>query len=761
MTKSILKNSSMILIKKTLTVIIIEVFLFTGTFGWAKEERLFSTAIENKLFSSHPADNTKLAPPSKLESEDFKYSLTVGAICKHVEHDGNLDDKSYLNDVLARLDAEKSSNITVLPHEIIIEIPNEGLAIRYFDPTKANVITPYSDISKLSTKIRGPRLNRQIIHRIKALPPLGSRVEGVSTQAGISNKPQFINVIEDEGLYKYLNPAFLPDGSLIVRCVKKDVDTSTPHASSIARLIPIDSNGLTFKFSRIIAENSEDPRVMYLGKDGWGLTFTKLLKGSGELEWKTYFVRINENGSFAQDQKPVLLGNPEIKSKDGYIVVLDSGETILIDRANIDGTIPAIQFYKFNDLQSLLNSKNSYWAENTVEKNTIEILSAGNKGGHVGFNTIAGMVKYQNKDGKKKEALLALIHRAKVVDEKNKKYITAVVLFDPETFRPLGEPVNIHEFDGSMLGDVAGVVYETAARIEGDKLVSYAGICDSKIARYEEPLEAVVRAFFKGQSSAVSLPARGTDEMGNRSPAGRQSARGITTIDLSSIAIASQNQATEAQALDQTNLFKGLLQLLDDVILPAEGRIFFVPVKGSNISPYHTTRSDVLYAFKGANFKNIKVVFYDGTEEDLMKVYIKTIGSSNSSGSLCLAYIDSNQIDENAFRKHSEKDETFKWIRENVPQGVLVEELFMHVALGLLVLDYVKNSSDFEHKKKLLEIIEKMVDNDEKDIDLLKVDLNNIFSFSFILKLKKITMIDINKDMHSRERSLAEILTAA
>src|SRR3989338_198185 len=131
MIKPMLENTDAIFIKKTLTVILVGVFLFTNTLSWAKEERLFSTAIENKSFSSCPADDTKLAPPSKLDSEDFKYSLTVGAICKHIEHDGNLDDKSYLNDVLARLDAEKNRNITVLPHEIIIEIPNEGLAIRY------------------------------------------------------------------------------------------------------------------------------------------------------------------------------------------------------------------------------------------------------------------------------------------------------------------------------------------------------------------------------------------------------------------------------------------------------------------------------------------------------------------------------------------------------------------------------------------------------------------------------------------------------
>lgn len=55
------------------------------------------------------------------------------------------------------------------PNEVIIEVPDEGLAVRYFDPTKANVITPYSDVSKLETKVIGPRLNRQIIHRVKAL----------------------------------------------------------------------------------------------------------------------------------------------------------------------------------------------------------------------------------------------------------------------------------------------------------------------------------------------------------------------------------------------------------------------------------------------------------------------------------------------------------------------------------------------------------------------------------------------------------------
>ena len=112
--KNTIRND-IIFLKKTLTVILVGVFLFTSTFGWAKGGELFSTAIENEASSSSLAKNSKLAPSSRLNNEDFKTSLTVAAICKHVEHDGNLDDKSYLNDVLARLDPGKNPNITILP----------------------------------------------------------------------------------------------------------------------------------------------------------------------------------------------------------------------------------------------------------------------------------------------------------------------------------------------------------------------------------------------------------------------------------------------------------------------------------------------------------------------------------------------------------------------------------------------------------------------------------------------------------------------
>lgn len=146
--------------KKALAAILVGVFLSTNTLSWAI-----------------PDNNRNLAPELRLNSAEFKNSLTVASICKHIELDGNLDDKSYLDDVLARLD-KGNSNIRLSQDDIIIEIPGEGLAIRYFDPAKANVVTPYSDISKLQTKVISPQLNRQIIHRLKALPaPSAQEIE--------------------------------------------------------------------------------------------------------------------------------------------------------------------------------------------------------------------------------------------------------------------------------------------------------------------------------------------------------------------------------------------------------------------------------------------------------------------------------------------------------------------------------------------------------------------------------------------------------
>ena len=122
---------------------------------------------------SFDTSTQQLSAPSKINNSHFKELYTAASICRFIEQDGTLDNKSYLNNLLDKLEAIKTNYeniyVSILPYEVIIEIPNEGMAVRYFDPTKANVITPYSDISKLQTKVISPRLNRQIIHRIKAL----------------------------------------------------------------------------------------------------------------------------------------------------------------------------------------------------------------------------------------------------------------------------------------------------------------------------------------------------------------------------------------------------------------------------------------------------------------------------------------------------------------------------------------------------------------------------------------------------------------
>lgn len=144
------------ILKKTLAGILAGVFLSTSTISWAQEENV---------------NNNKLAASLRTTSSDFKELYRAVAICDFIERDGSLNGIAGISD---KLQAVKNgfNNIhfsVISPHEVIIEIPDEGLAVRYFDPAKANVVAPYSDISRLSTKSIG-KLSRQIIHRIKALP---------------------------------------------------------------------------------------------------------------------------------------------------------------------------------------------------------------------------------------------------------------------------------------------------------------------------------------------------------------------------------------------------------------------------------------------------------------------------------------------------------------------------------------------------------------------------------------------------------------
>ncbi len=209
-------------------------------------------------------------------------------------------------------------------------------------------------------------------------------------------------------------------------------------------------------------------------------------------------------------------------------------------------------------------------------------------------------------------------------------------------------------------------------------------------------------------------------------------------------------------------LLGALLKFLTAVRAPQEPRVFFIPRDESNKAIYDGTKSDIKYALEKEGFKNIGIVFYDGTQKDLDNAYGRQLANYksvlNMPGALALAYVDSGMVDEATFNKHNEDNASYKWMRENIPQGVSANELFMHVAFGLPVLDFAKNSTDADHKQKLLDIIERMVDSDSVNIDLLKSDPNSIFTFAFILVLQK---LDIDKDMRERELSLKEILTAA
>ncbi len=210
----------------------------------------------------------------------------------------------------------------------------------------------------------------------------------------------------------------------------------------------------------------------------------------------------------------------------------------------------------------------------------------------------------------------------------------------------------------------------------------------------------------------------------------------------------------------QDAMLRAILQVLQNVRAPEDRRVFFIPYKGER-KPYDDARADLKYALEKEGFRNVRIALYDGTVSDLERARAAESDMLNDPNALALAIVDQAVVDEAALKNHNERDNKCKWIRENVPNGVAAEELFMQVAFGLPVLDFVKNSASAEHRQKLLEIIEKLVDNSEQDLKALKADFNTIFVGSIIIALKKITKIDINAEMHKRERTLTQVLTAA
>ncbi len=201
-----------ILVRRALAVILAGVFLSTNTLSWAKEERLFFTAIEDTAFSSRPANNIKLSPALRTGSDEFKGLYKAAAICKFIEKAKDLTD---IKDILAKIgDVESITNAAHLsvksPAEVIIEIPSEGVAVRYFDPAPEGLdpkdprypetITPYSDVLKLrTTEIVHGRLIRQIIHRTKALPAQNKAKD--ASQSAASRDQNLLNLQAESNSY--------------------------------------------------------------------------------------------------------------------------------------------------------------------------------------------------------------------------------------------------------------------------------------------------------------------------------------------------------------------------------------------------------------------------------------------------------------------------------------------------------------------------------------------------------------------------------
>jgi hypothetical protein len=121
-----------------------------------------------------PRDFVTRTKKKILQEEPHKFanSYTVAAICRAIERYVSLDDQEATNNIYTWATSSPNTDvqITLGAHEVIIDIPGEGLAIRYFDPTQANLVTPYSDVFSLSTRVISSRSYRQIIKREKALP---------------------------------------------------------------------------------------------------------------------------------------------------------------------------------------------------------------------------------------------------------------------------------------------------------------------------------------------------------------------------------------------------------------------------------------------------------------------------------------------------------------------------------------------------------------------------------------------------------------
>lgn len=99
-----------------------------------------------------------LAPKILLSDGQNRARLQASLICKLIEERasyGKSIEDIYLDDILlwtsSSEEAFEGCRFEALQHEIHIYLPVGNISIRYYDPTRADTIVPFSDITKLST----------------------------------------------------------------------------------------------------------------------------------------------------------------------------------------------------------------------------------------------------------------------------------------------------------------------------------------------------------------------------------------------------------------------------------------------------------------------------------------------------------------------------------------------------------------------------------------------------------------------------------
>jgi hypothetical protein len=120
-----------------------------------------------------PHNGVPLSPPLRTCDGPFREFYAAASVCRFIESQEKLDENSYLDVVLlwaGEVNMVFSGvKVFVSRYEIIIELLRDGMAVRYFDPGKADIIPRFSDMKRTRTKVINKRLWRQVLYRTKPI----------------------------------------------------------------------------------------------------------------------------------------------------------------------------------------------------------------------------------------------------------------------------------------------------------------------------------------------------------------------------------------------------------------------------------------------------------------------------------------------------------------------------------------------------------------------------------------------------------------